>query len=162
MGLFGKEKITLMLEKYDYRPGETIKGTVTLNLKKPTAARKLEVALIGRKISKQSNMAVGPMVMGGGKRGHHSSTQYQTVYNFSIPLGGDMEYHQGEYPFEIKIPSDILQNNPTLEGKLGQAATAVKLLAGVSSRIDWIVKTQLDVPMGLDVKNSQKIVLSES
>jgi hypothetical protein len=33
MGLFGKEKITLTLEKYDFKPGESIKGTVNLNLK---------------------------------------------------------------------------------------------------------------------------------
>lgn len=33
MGLFGREKITLMLKKYNYTPGETIKGTVTLKLK---------------------------------------------------------------------------------------------------------------------------------
>jgi hypothetical protein len=31
MGLFGGEKITLMLEKNNYAPGETIKGIVILN-----------------------------------------------------------------------------------------------------------------------------------
>lgn len=51
MGLFGKEKITLTLEKYDYSPGDKIKGTVNLNLKKPTEARKLYVALIGKKFN---------------------------------------------------------------------------------------------------------------
>jgi len=48
--LFGGEKITLMLEKYNYTTSETIKGTVTLKLKKPTKARKFEVAFIGNKI----------------------------------------------------------------------------------------------------------------
>jgi len=162
MGLFGSEKITLMLEKYDYKPGERIKGTITLNLKKPTKARKLEVEFIGRRIDKQTNVAVGPMVMGGGRRGASSHTQYVTVYSFKMPLDGEKEYQKGEYPFEIKIPDNILQNNPTLEGKLGQAATAVRMLAGVSSHIDWIVKAELDVPMGLDVKKDQKIILSES
>ena len=160
MGLFGPEKITLTLEKYDYTPGEKIKGTIKLNLKKPTNARKLEISFIGKKIDKQSNMAVGPMVMGGGG-GHRSSTHYTTVYNFEMPIAGEQEYQTEEYPFEIKIPDNILQNNPTLEGKMGQAATAFKMIAGVSSQIDWVVKAQLDVPKKLDIKKSQKIVLSE-
>ena len=113
MGLFGKEKITLMLEKYDYKPGEKIKGTVKLNLKKPTNARKLEVSLMGRRIDKQTSMAVGPMIMSGGRRGHQSSTHYTTVYDFKMPLDVEKDYQTGEYPFEIKIPADILQNNPT-------------------------------------------------
>ena len=160
MGLFGPEKITLTLEKYDYTPGEKIKGTIKLNLKKPTQGRKLEISFIGKKINKQSNMAVGPMVMGRGG-GHRSSTQYTTVYNFEMPIAGEQEYQNEEYPFEIKIPDNILQNNPTLDGKLGQAATAFKMIAGVSSRIDWVVKAQLDVPKKLDIKKSQKVILSE-
>lgn len=161
MGLFGKEKITLMLEKFDYKPGDVIRGTVTLNLKKPTKARKLEVGLIGRRISKQSNLGVGPMMASRGRGGVRSSTQYQTVYNFMIPLDMEKEYYTGDYKFEIKIPSTILQDSPTLDGTFGQAAAAVKMLAGVSSRIDWIVRAQLDVPMALDVKKSQKIIISE-
>jgi len=160
MGLFGPDKITLNLEKYNYTPGETIKGTIKLNLKKPTLARKLEVAFIGRRIDRQSSASVIGMASGG--RHHHSSTTYTTVYEFKMPVDGEKEYQKDEYPFEIKIPSDILQNNPTLEGKLGQAATAIKMLAGVSSRIEWFVKAHLDVPKKLDIKKSQKIVLSES
>ncbi len=159
MGLFGKEKITLHLEKYSYKPGENIKGTIKLNLKKPTQARKLEVRLIGRRINKQSGISAASLATGNSR--NRSKTQYQTVYDFKLPVDGDKEYHNEEFPFEIPIPADILSNNPTLDGKLGQAATAVKMLTGVSSRIDWIVKAQLDVPKAFDVKKSQKIVLNE-
>ncbi|KAA0005653.1 MAG: hypothetical protein FE039_01400 [Thermoplasmata archaeon] len=159
MGLFGPDKITLNLEKYNYTPGEMIKGTVKLNLKKPTFARKLEVAFIGRRIDHRSSASVAGLVSGSKP---HSSTSYTTIYEFKMPVAGEKEYQKEEYPFEIKIPSDILQNNPTLEGKLGQAATAIKMLAGVSSRIDWIVKAHLDVPKKLDIKKTQKIILSES
>jgi len=161
MGLFGKEKITLTLEKYDYKPGDKIKGTIKLNLKKPTHAIKLEVAFIGRKVTKQSSMAVGPMVGSRGRGKHGSSTQYVNVFDFKMPLSGEQDYQNEEVPFEIKIPGDILSTNPSLEGKLGQGAQAVRLLTGVSSRIDWIVKAQLDIPMAFDVKKSQKIILSK-
>jgi len=157
MGLFGKEKITLALEKYDYTPGDKIKGTVTLNLKKPTNARKLEVSFIGRKITHQSSISAVGMASGGS---HGSKTQYQTVYSFSMPLDGEKEYHTGDYPFEIKIPDNIFQGSPSVEGKLGSAVKAVQMLGGQSSHIDWLVKAQLDVPMKLDIKKSQKIVLS--
>lgn len=154
MGLFGKEKITLMLEKYDYAPGDTIKGTVTLKLKKPTNARKLEVAFIGEKIEGQTGMGIGPTV--GGRR----RTQRVKLHDFRMPLDGEKEYQEGEYPFEIKIPENIHQVDQKLEGKVGTAVTALKAISGVHSRVDWYVKAQLDVPMGLDVKKTQKIVLS--
>jgi len=162
MGLFGKEKITLELEKYNYSPGETIKGKVKLNLKKPVTARKLEVAFIGRKVQKQSSASVAGMAaMATGNRAH-SKTEYTTIFDFKMPLSGEKEYHNEEYPFEIKIPSDILQEGAKLEGKAATAATALKVLGGVSSRVDWFVKTQLDVPMKIDIKKSQKIMLSQN
>jgi len=158
MGLFGPEKITLVLDKYDYIPGEKITGKVNLRLKKPTHARKLEIAFIGRKIVHQSSINAIGMASGGGRSG--SKTQYQTIYNFTMPLDGDKEYHEGEYPFEIKIPDTIFQSNTQMDGKLGSAVKAVQMLGGQSSRIDWLVKAHLDVPKKLDIKKSQKIVLS--
>ena len=160
MGFFGKDKMALSLEKYNYKPGEKIIGTIKLDLKKPIQARKLEVSFIGRRVDKQSSASLAGMASG--SKGHHSRTSYTNVFEFSMPVDGKKEYLDQKYPFEIKIPDDILQNNTTLEGKLGQASTALRMIAGVSSRIDWIVHAQLDVPKKFDVKQSQKIILSES
>ena len=55
MGLFGAPKITLMLEKYNFNPGEIAKGNITINLKKPTYARKLQVSLIGVRRVRRGN-----------------------------------------------------------------------------------------------------------
>lgn len=160
MGLFGPEKITLLLDKYDYRPGEKITGKVKLNLKKPTSARKLDVSFYGLKVDRQSSVAVAPMMSGRSR--HRNSTHYVKVFDFKMPISGEKEYQNEEIPFEIKIPDTILQTNPSLQGTLGQASTAIRMIAGVSSRIDWYVKAQLDVPKKLDVKKKQKIILSES
>jgi len=158
MGLFGGEKIMLTLEKYDYKPGDVIKGTITLNLKKPTMARKLEVAFVGIKIQSQS----GGVRIGGTTSSRHQHTQpsHQIIYNFRMPLDGEKEYQEGNYPFEIKIPSNILQSEPNLEGKLGAAVNVFKALGGVSAHTEWQVEAQLDVPMKLDIRKNQKIVLS--
>jgi len=154
MGLFGGEKITLMLEKYNYTPGETIKGTVTLKLKKPTKARKFEVAFVGEKVERQTGMGVGPTA----KSGRQSQRTY--LYHFKMPLGGEGEYQTGEYPFEIKIPEDVKQAEQKLEGKVGTAVSALKAVSGIVARVDWYVYAKLDVPMKLDVSKKQNIVLS--
>ena len=153
MGLFSKEYITLMLDKYDYQPGEVIKGTVNLKLKKPTKARKFEVSFIGTKKEMQTGIGVGP---GANKR----DTKTIILHRFTIPLGGEQEYHEGEFPFQIKIPDNIHDVDQKLEGKVGTAVSALKAVSGIHSRIDWFVQAQLDVPMGLDVKKRQSIVLS--
>jgi len=159
MGFFGKDKMALSLEKYNYKPGEIIKGTIKIDLKKPIQARKLEVSFIGRRVDKQSSASLAGMASG--SRGHHNRTSYTNIFEFDMPVAGEKEYLNQSYPFEIKIPDDILQNNPTIEGKLGQASTALKMIAGVSSRIDWIVSAQLDIPKKIDVKQSQKIIISQ-
>jgi len=161
MGLFGKDQITIMVEKFNYNAGETIKGTIKVHLKKPMGGRKLTVSLIGMKISRQSSIAVAPMAAGRGRH-HHSSSQHQVVYKFDIPLDGEKEYHNQDYPFELPIPQDILSGNPTLDGKLGQASTAFRALTGISSQINWSVKAQLDVPKKIDIRKAQQIVISEN
>lgn len=152
MGLFGPEKITLMLEKYDYKPGEKIKGTVKLNLKKPTTARKLEVGLFGEKKERY--------------RSHDGKTHIRTVtvFDFKIPLGSEGEYTVGEYPFEITIPSNILSvdNRQNLDGKLGAAVDVLSTISGQRYYpVEWFVKSQLDVPMMFDVKKEQKIIINQ-
>lgn len=156
MGLFGPEKITLMLEKYNFAPGDTIKGTVSLNLKKPTKARKMEVKFIGQRKERHTD-----------SRGR---TSYRTIniFDFSMPLGPEKDYQNETFSFEIKIPSDILQqcrapSAPELDSTFGKVLAVGAALSGTRYYpIEWLVHAQLDVPMNLDVKKSQKIMLSES
>jgi hypothetical protein len=164
MGLFGGEKITLTLEKYNYKPGDLIKGNIKLNLKKPLKARKMEVSFIGsRKERSRSHSYGGP----GNRHGSSTQTVHVNVFNFSIPLGGEKEYQNESFDFEIKIPSDIIQQTKTqhegkLDGALGTAVAISSALAGQRVYpIEWMIKAQLDVPMKFDVKKSQKIILSE-
>ncbi len=155
MGLFGKEKITLSLEKYSFKPGEMVKGNISLNLKKEIYARKLEVSLIGIRKTKQYST-----------RGSQSS--YQKVYDFDLPVSGEKDYHNEQYPFELPIPSDILSEKTyrdsateKLEDKLGAAGSLISAVTMGKSRIEWKIRAQLDIPKKLDVKKSQDIVISE-
>ena len=151
MGLFGPEKITLMLERYNFFPGEKISGKVALNLKKPTKARKFEVGLYGTR--RETHRSRGK-----------TETRYVQVYDFKIPLGQEGEYQTGEWNFEIPIPDDILMigSRQRPEGKLGVVSDVVSAIGGGTGYypIEWSVQAQLDVPMKLDIKKSQKIVIA--
>jgi hypothetical protein len=153
MGLLGPDQMTLKLEKYDYKPGDTIKGVVGLILKKPTKARKLEVALLG-KVKTTHRDADGD-----------THTSDKIVYDFTLPLDGEKEYQNREYPFEIKIPPDILsspnqQLQQNLEGKLGSIGSILGQMVTGQRPIHWLVHAHLDIPMKLDVGKSQDIVIS--
>ena len=160
MGLFGPDKMTLILEKYDYTPGDTIKGTIKLNLKKPVEGRKLTVGFYGKQIQHQSSASVAGLAVSASGGKSRSKSSAKIIYSFDMPVDGPKEYHKDEYPFEIKIPTDVGQNKPEMEGKMGTAIKAAQMLGGVSTRLVWYVKAELDVPMKMDIKDTQKIVLN--
>ncbi len=165
LSFFKKDQIDIKLEKYTYTPGETIKGSVGLKLKRPLQAKKLMVALIGQRIVHQGSIAVGPVRVGN----QGQQTQVYTIYHFEIPLDEEAVYYHEFYPFEIQIPSDILQSaqqnfNSTLTGlgkTLSDIAQVMNQLSLSDSRVEWSVEAKLQVPLKIDIVNSQKIVLSE-
>ena len=149
MGLFGPPKISLKLEKYNFTPGEIAKGTVNLNLKKPAYARKLLISLIGvRKV----------------RRGN--SWNWQTIYDFDMPISGEKDYQNEQVPFELKIPPDILDPRTSqqaiqnsLEEKLGTAGKFISAVSVGTGKTEWKIRAQLDIPKKLDVKTTQDIQL---
>ncbi len=157
MGLFGPDKITVTLDKYQYKPGDIIKGSVGLNLRKPTRARKLVVSLLG-KVKTTHRDSKG-----------HMQTEDIVVYDFTIPLDGENDYLSEMYKFDIKIQSDLLQMHSSnqqiqqiLQAKLGTfGAILGQIVTGGQSPVRWMIHAQLDIPMKLDVHKSQDIVISE-
>ena len=155
MRLLGPDnQMTLMLVKYDFSPGDIIKGVVGLNLEKPVKGRKLEVALIGTRNTMHRD-----------SDGVHN--QDEIIYHFELPLDGEKEYQNGQYPFEIKIQPDILlsnsmsqQINQKLEEKLGSFGSVLGQMVAGQRPIHWEVKAHIDIPMRLDVNQSRDIVIS--
>lgn len=145
----GKGKIELQLEKYNLHPGDTIKGTVTLKLKKPVHARALKIRFIGEQITSKTSIH-------GNQVSRSSSTTY--IHKFEMPLDGEKEYFNENYTFEITIPNDILQRtNIPMEGAIGNLVKAAQILGGMNRRINWYVEAKLDVPKGLDVRKKTQI-----
>jgi hypothetical protein len=139
---FGRGKIEVFLEKYNFSPGENIKGRISLKLKKPIRAKALKVGLVGEKKTTQY--------------GASSTSQRKThFYNFEMPLDGEREYLEGDYNFEIKIPANVLQAQPG--GAVGDIVKGIQLLSGKDIKISWHVIAKLDIPSGLDVSKKVQV-----
>jgi hypothetical protein len=149
---FGKGKIEIFLEKFNFSPGETIKGKVLLQLKEPIFAKQLKIGLFGLKITTRRVTLRGTPT---------TETKKEFIYKFEMPLDGEKEYLKGEYPFEIKIPSDIFTTPPQIsEGALGAVIKTMQMLSslsGITSRVEWYLEVSLCIPKGFDIKKKVNI-----
>ena len=159
--MFGKGKIYIEIRKTGFMPGDTINGNIVLTLKKPVKARGVNISLIGEQKTTQTKGMIG-------NQGMSTATQTSRIYDFKQQLDSEKEYGQKhEYPFEIKIPADILSVKPQMPeigGKLGQGlkvAQAAAVLTGVIPRqqTKWYLLAKLDVPGGMDVKKKADITI---
>jgi hypothetical protein len=150
---FLRGKLEILLEKFNFSPGEIIKGKVFLELKKPILAKQLKIELAGLKIT--TRQITSP------KGTPTTQTTKEFIFHFEMPLDGEKEYLKGEYPFEIKIPENVLQAPQKVpEGILAtllKTAEIASTIAGVSSRIEWYLEATLAIPKGFDMKKKVKI-----
>ena len=146
-GWFSKGKMDIKIHKFNYTPGETITGTVMMNLKKPLEGRGVYIRLLGTE----------QITEGYGK---NRRTRTITIFNFKQPLDGEKTYTSSPlmYDFEIMIPEDIFHKpqSPELEGVLGTALKAAEFLSKKRSTIRWHLIANLDVP-GFDLKKKLQI-----
>lgn len=158
---FGKGKIEVILEKYNFKPGETIKGKIKVKMKKPTKARQLKVVFAGTKTSSSSNTMglgnSGARIGIGSRNRQQTKTTQEFIHKFEMPLDGEKEYTEQEYDLEILVPVDVLQRGSGPGGNVGAALQAVQFLSGSSTRIEWFVQATLDIDKGLDVNKKVQI-----
>ncbi len=153
MQIFGfqKGKINIKLPKFNYSPGETIEGEVELTLKKNISAKEINIRIIGYERVSSGGVAAG-------RRGARSSRR-NVLFDFIQPLDGEKEYSSDNplnYPFQIKLPSDLLSSQGPVGGKMGTALKAFETLSGTRRRIDWYLIARLSVS-GFDIKKKIKI-----
>ncbi len=131
-----KGKIEIIPDKYNYSPGEEIKGRVILKLKKPVEANKLTIGLVGHREEK---------VYRNGKNG----TETRTVFSFYQPLDGKKDYPASEqtYEFSMKVPSDIQKKT---EGALGTVLNTLSSIGMGPNPIRWYLTADLDCK-GIDL-----------
>jgi len=137
-----KGKINITLDKYQYSPGDSIKGKIELAIKKPIKSKKLEVGLVGTKKTTQRRMSHGR---------HSTQRRSQKIFDFKLPIHQEKEYapSQSSHDFEIKIPRNLLDSSaPSGVGKI--IVGTLSALSGRHSSIKWHVVANLDIP-GFDI-----------
>ena len=148
---FLRGKIDIVLEKFSFSPGETIKGKVLIDLKKAIRAKQLKIGFYGLKIFTERVQT---------QKGAETKTRKEFIHKFEMPLDGEKEYQKGEYQFEIKIPEDIKVEKKPKEGILGtifKAAEVLSQASGMTSRTEWYLETVLEIPMAFDMKKRASI-----
>jgi len=154
MGLFRKNKLDLKIERYNYKPGEIVKGSFYIDLKKTYEVRKIQVSLIGRRKERYTDA--------------EGETQYHfvNVYEFPLPIAPEGKYQYQQFHFEIKIPDTILEqcdqpidyNPDTTLGKIAEFSRAMS--TNRTYPVEWLIEAQLDIPMRIDMTKSHKIIIS--
>lgn len=138
-----KGKITINPEKIEYGRGEKITGTVTLNLKKPLEAGKLNIGLVGERKTKTYS-----------SRG--SSYKKEIIFDFSKPINKEGQYPPGEstYKFDLLIPKDVA---PEKSGNaiVDTMIKTVQVVTG-SGSVSWFLKSNLELK-GFDIKRKLRI-----
>ncbi len=140
-------KMSITLPKLNYTNGETINGTVILDLSKPKKARAVKIRIFA--IRQNRSMS---------SKG--SSTSNQTIFDFSQNLDIEKEYPAGkkEYQFQIQVPA---KNKIEVEGGVGNALKAISALGNMMSPTYWYLETKLDIAGAMDINNKIQINVSE-
>jgi len=150
---FLRGKVDIVLEKFNFSPGEAIKGKVLIDLKKLIKAKQLKIGFYGLKIIKERITT--------SKGASSISTRKEFIHKFEVPLDGAKEYLKGEYLFEIKIPANIqVEAKKPKEGIFGTIFKAAEILStatGTTSRVEWYLEATLEIPMAFDIKKKVNI-----
>lgn len=132
-------KIRITMKRFQYRAGDTIQGVVSYKLSAPTRARALRVGLCA------SQRIIGRRIHSGASSGVR--VWKQPVFDFWRELSGPAEYREGHHPFEIMIPSSLVDHNPSPPGVLGDLVQALAYLGPLARfPVHWWVRATLDVP----------------
>lgn len=129
----GEGRVDLVLDKTSYRPGEAIKGRISLFLNQPEQARALRVEFYGE-IEKYNG----------------TSRSIQKICQAQKDVSGEKSYASGEaYDFEIAVPLDAVQPQ-----KSGIIMSLFSIFTPIPK---WYVQACLDMPMKLDMNRKVRI-----
>lgn len=128
-----KGQIEIILDKYQYSPGETINGKIKLTIKKPMISKELKISLIGQQKIRSRRMNINKRT---------STNEYKNVeiFNFTMPLHKQKEYsiRGQEIDFQIKIPENINSQEPRTLGFFSFSRR--------NFPIKWYLSADLEVP----------------
>lgn len=143
---FMKGSIKLHLQGTSFQSGDTIKGNFELHTKKQIQCNRLQVELIGEKITKTRN-----------NDGETDSDTHE-IFRNGVTLENQTEFAAGfrqKYEFEIPTPDNSQPD--FMNSSLGQTiSSALSMISNRQVRILWKVEARLDTK-GVDLSDSEKV-----
>jgi len=147
----GVGQVSLALSRHDFRPGDTITGTVTLALSEPTEAKRVVVALTGSRKNLRYTTSGSQT---------SQSVHHEQVYEHERELAGAGEYQTQQFAFELTVPTDDPERVDA-DGVVGDVARAVNAVRNFGrTNLLWRVTAFVDVPWKRNVKASVDVSVS--
>ena len=150
-------QINILLDKKSYSPGETIKGTVNLNLNKQRRGKSLKVMLVVNRDFEYPQAY------------NKEASNSFNIYKEEIILDTEKDYQNQTYSFLIKIPLDMLEKVERLstEGMVGTVKKFSQWGAnrGFGNYIEkntWYVFASLELTKRSDISNKVEINVSNT
>lgn len=127
-----KGKIIINLSNFNFSSGESITGTVILQLKKPMQAKSLKVGLVAESSSRSI------------RNNKPNNSRTSVLFKFDQSLDGEKLYVVGEhsYNFSIKVPNNVV--NSTGNAIADTLVKSAQILSGNLSSIRWYVTAELE------------------
>jgi hypothetical protein len=150
----GVGSVELELAARAFTPGDTVRGTVKLNLKEPTEAKRLVLAI---------RATQGLVSYGRDSTGARSlETDQVVVFKHNAELAGERTYSDGEtFSGELVIPADVLDREPEIPGTIGQVARAVQSVTSPRKLpLEWRVMALLEIPWKRNLKKVVDVTVS--
>lgn len=151
----GVGTMQISLDRFDFRPGDTVAGTVKLALSEPMDAERLVVELLGtrERVSYEKSAAGG----------QSQKTHTETLCHLERELDGARSYFNESYSFELAIPRDIDKSaSVTDAGVLGDVARVVQSVTNAHYLpAGWRVVATLDIPWKRNITKKVDISVGE-
>lgn len=134
----GEGEINISLSKINFSSGETVKGRITLNLKRPKLARDLMLEVYGESADDSY------------------SIKETRRYLLRQMLCGEKVYKDGEiFRFEFKLPDNIEHK------KTGSVHLAALQQHMPEKPSKWFVQASLNMPLSFDLNHRIGIKIGE-
>ncbi len=141
--------LSLELEKFHFHPGDSVLGSLVLELNEPIEANSLIIGIKGS----QSTLGDDGTV----------SEPARRIYDFELELASSQTFKSRCYDFELRIPNNAIEVDPGVRsgGVLGDVA---RVVSSVTTRqtdpVAWSVFAYLDIPWKRNLAESVDIAVT--
>ena len=151
----GVGTMQVSLERFDFRPGDVVAGTVKLALNEPMDADRLVVRLVGTR----ERVSYEKSPTGGQSQTKHT----EKLCDLERELDGSRSYLNEGYSFELALPRELDKSADVAQG--GVLGDVVRVVQSVQNAhylpAVWYVEATLHIPWKRNVSKKVEVTVRE-